>query len=172
MRQLRYSVAMSLDGYIAGPSGEADWIVMDPEIDFEAIFSRYDTLVMGRGSYEAMQKMGGGVWEGMRSVVASTTMQPSDHPSLSIVADAESFIRAEKQTAGKDIWLFGGGALFQQLLTAGLVDGVDVAIIPVLLGGGTPFLPTPAPRAKLILTGHRLYPASGIMFLQYEVAHP
>ena len=119
-----------------------------------------------------MQKMGGGVWEGMRSVVASTTMQPSDHPSLSIVADAESFIRAEKQTAGKDIWLFGGGALFQQLLTAGLVDGVDVAIIPVLLGGGTPFLPTPAPRAKLILTGHRLYPASGIMFLQYEVAHP
>ena len=44
LRQLRYGVAMSLDGYIAGPCGEADWIVMDPEIDFAAIWQRFDTL--------------------------------------------------------------------------------------------------------------------------------
>jgi len=164
---------MSLDGYIAGPNGEADWIVMDPEIDFGAIFNRYDTLVMGRGSYEAMQAMGGGgVWDGMKTVVASATMRPGDHPSLTIVNDAESFVRAEKQTPGKDIWLFGGGALFQHLLSADLVDGVDVAIVPVLLGGGVPFLATPAPRAQLKLTDHRLYQTSGIMFLQYELARP
>ncbi len=48
MRQVRYSVAMSLDGFIAGPNGEADWIVMDPDIDFGAIFSRFDTLRIGR----------------------------------------------------------------------------------------------------------------------------
>ena len=48
MRKIRYAVAASLDGYIAGPNGEADWIVMDPEIDFGEIFSQFDTALVGR----------------------------------------------------------------------------------------------------------------------------
>ena len=48
MPQLRYSVAASLDGYIAGPSGEFDWIVVDPEIDFAAMYAGFSGLVMGR----------------------------------------------------------------------------------------------------------------------------
>ena len=48
MRRVRYLVAMSLDGYIAGPIGEADWIIMDPDIDFGALFERFDTFLMGR----------------------------------------------------------------------------------------------------------------------------
>jgi RibD C-terminal domain len=48
MRRVRYVVAMSLDGYIAGPIGEADWIIMDPDIDFGALFERFDTFLMGR----------------------------------------------------------------------------------------------------------------------------
>ena len=49
MRQLRYGVAMSLDGYIADPGGGFDWIVMDPEIDFAEMMARYDTVLMGAG---------------------------------------------------------------------------------------------------------------------------
>ena len=52
MRELRYGVAMSLDGFIAGPNGEYHWIVHDPSIDFAAMFAEYDTLLMGRGTYE------------------------------------------------------------------------------------------------------------------------
>ena len=58
MRRISYQVAMSLDGYIAGPHGEFDWIVMDPEIDFAAMFSQFDTLLMGRHTFEMMVKQG------------------------------------------------------------------------------------------------------------------
>ena len=169
-RQVRYGVAMSLDGYIAGPNGEADWIVMDPDIDFAAIYGRFDTLLIGRKTYEAMKAMGGGVSEeGMASFVISRTMKPADHPGLTIVSDAAPFVAELKTKPGKDIWLWGGGELFNSLLDAGLVDGVDAAVIPVLLGGGIPLLPTPAPRATLALTKQRVYEKSGTVVLQYDV---
>jgi len=58
MRRVRYGVAMSLDGYIAGPKGEYDWIVMDPDIDFGALMSRFDTFLVGRKTYEVMLAQG------------------------------------------------------------------------------------------------------------------
>ena len=61
MRQLRYSVAASLDGYIAGPNGEFDWILMDPEIDFAAMYAGFSGLVMGRRSYDVFVATGGAV---------------------------------------------------------------------------------------------------------------
>jgi len=54
VRRIRYLVATSLDGYIAGPKGEADWIVMDPTIDFAEIFQQFDTLLIGRHTFEPM----------------------------------------------------------------------------------------------------------------------
>jgi dihydrofolate reductase len=173
MRQVRYGVAMSLDGYIAGPLGEADWIVMDPDIDFGEMFSRFDTLLIGRKTFTAMQAMGGGSGEmapGVRSFVISRTLKEADYPKVTIVRDAESFVKDLKSKPGKDIWLFGGGELFHSLLAAGLVDGVDVGVIPALLGGGIPFLPTPAARATLKLRSHRIYEKSGIVGLEYDVA--
>ena len=59
MRQLRYSVAASLDGYIAGPNGEFDWIIVDPEIDFAAMYAGFGGLVMGRRSYDVFVATGG-----------------------------------------------------------------------------------------------------------------
>jgi dihydrofolate reductase len=67
------------------------------------------------------------------------------------------------------LWLWGGGNLFRNLAEAGFVDGVDVAIIPVLLGGGLPLLPAPGPRLPLQLRNHRLYPATGTLFLEYDI---
>ena len=59
MRRLRYQVAASLDGFIAGPNGEFDWIVMDPDIDFAALFKEFDTAVMGRKTHEVVKAQGG-----------------------------------------------------------------------------------------------------------------
>ena len=65
--------------------------------------------------------------------------------------------------------LFGGGSLFRSLLELGLVDTLEVAIIPVLLGGGLSLLPHPAALTKLRLTNHRIYEKTGTVSLQYAV---
>ena len=71
-------------------------------------------------------------------------------------------VRALKEKPGRDIWLFGGGSLFRSLLDAGLVDTVEVGVMPVLLGSGIPLLP-PGASTKLELRTQN--PASGIVML-------
>jgi dihydrofolate reductase len=172
VRRLRYQVATSLDGYIAGPNGEFDWIAMDPDIDFAALFAQFDTAVMGRKTFlSTLQEGGTGAMPGLDVIVFSKTLRAAEYPAVSIVSsDPAGTVRSLKAKPGKDIWLFGGGELFRTLLEAGLVDGVEPAVVPVLLGGGIPMLPSPASRTKLSLSGHRLYPKSGIVLLEYTVS--
>lgn len=170
MRRIRYSVAMSLDGYIAGPQGEYDWIPMDPDIDFGAMFKQFDTLLMGRKSYDAARKQGGGgAMSGMKAYVFSRTLRQADCPDATVSDNPKDTIAALKQATGKDIWLFGGGELFKSLLALGVVDAVEVAIVPVLLGRGLPMLPTPAAMSQLTLTRHRVYEKTGTVLLHYAV---
>ena len=170
MRRVRYQVAMSLDGYIAGPDGEADWITMDPEIDFAALFEQFDTFLLGRRTFEAMGRAGQGVTPGMKTFVFSRTLRQQDYPRVTIVAEgAEGTVAALRAESGKDIWLFGGGLLFRSLSEAGLVDTVEVAIMPVVLGGGIPLIPPPAKQTKLKLTGQKVYSKTGIVSLEYSV---
>jgi dihydrofolate reductase len=169
MRRIRYQVAMSLDGYIAGPGGEADWITMDPEIDFAALFEQFDTFLLGRRTFEAMGRAGQGGSLGAKTFVFSRTLRQEDYPGVTVVAEgAEEVVAALRAEPGKDIWLFGGGSLFGSLLGAGLVDTVEVAVMPILLGGGVALLPPPARQTKLKLTGHKVY-KSGIVLLEYSV---
>ena len=83
-------------------------------------------------------------------------------------AKTDEALAALRAKPGKDIWLFGGGSLFSTLLDAGLVDTMEVAVIPVLLGGGIPLLAPPARETKLKLTGHKLY-ETGIVSLEYAI---
>ena len=172
MRKVVYGGAMSLDGFIAGPNGEYDWIVMDPDIDFATHMARFDTFLIGRKTFEAMRRMGGGgqATPGIRNVVFSRTLQPGDCPkSMTLSDDAVAFVTDLRETPGKDIAIFGGGELFRSLLAAGLVDEVGFAVIPVLLGGGIPMLPAPADRAALKLNEQRVYEKTGTVALEYEI---
>jgi dihydrofolate reductase len=169
MRALRYSVAASLDGYIAGPNGEFDWIVVDPEIDFEAMYAGVSGLVMGRKSYEISLSTGTGGDPKLPTYVYSRTLPEGERDGVTFAHDAVPHVRKLKAAAGKPLWLWGGGELFRQLAEAGLVDTVEVAIIPILLGGGIPLLPTPGPRLKLKLRSNRLYAKTGTLLLEYDV---
>jgi dihydrofolate reductase len=162
---------MSLDGYVAGPKGESDWIVMDPDIDFQALFGAFDTVLLGRKTYEATRQQGGGSeMPGMQSYVFSRTLRPADCPGVILSDNPKETLTTLKSKAGKDIWLFGGGSLFRSLLELGFVNSVEVAIIPVLLGGGLPLLPHPATLAKLKLVKHRIYEKTGTVSLEYAVS--
>lgn len=169
-RLVRYQVAVSLDGFIAGPNGECDWIVMDPAVDFAALYKEFDTVIMGRKTYEAANAQGGGgAMPGMEVVVFSRTLPPVTKKGFRIVKDdPRDVVAALKAQPGRDIWLFGGGELFRSLLTAGLVDSVEVGVMPVLLGSGIPLLP-PGATTKLKLTDQVTLRASGIVGLSYAI---
>ena len=171
MRLVRFGGAMSLDGYIAGRSGEYDWIVMDPDFDFSEQMTQFDTFLIGRKTFEAMQRMGSDAQSmpGIQNVVFSRTLRPADYPHIVMSDDAVRFVTELRAKPGKDIALFGGGELFRSLLAAGLVDRVEVSLIPVLLGGGIPFLPPPAGRRALHLRKQRLYEKTGTIALEYDI---
>ena len=92
MRKVVYGGAMSLDGFIAGPNGEYDWIVMDPDIDFAALMARFDTFLIGRKTFEMMRRMGGAAPPRQASAASSSRERcgPRTVRSATLSADAEA----------------------------------------------------------------------------------
>jgi len=172
MRRVLYRVATSLDGYIAGPNGEIDWIVPDPTVDFASLYANIDTVLLGRRTYELTLQPGAPPWPaGWRIYVCSRTLDPAQHPAVTVLdANVDTAVAALRAESGRDIWLFGGGSLFASLLAADMVDDIELAVMPVLLGGGVPVLSPGAPRSRLTLTRSSASP-SGIVNLHYEVQH-
>jgi dihydrofolate reductase len=111
MSKIRYVVAMSLDGYVAGPKGEADWILMDPDSNFAELWAQFDTLLMGRKTYDAAKRrLGETFMVGRKTVVVSRSLGPS--PNLTILSDiTREHVQSLRAQSGKDVWLMGGGEL-------------------------------------------------------------
>lgn len=168
-RRVRLSVAMSLDGYIAGPKGEYDWIPMDPEIDFKELFAGFDTILMGRRSYEVALRDGHLEMYPLKTYVFSSTLRPEEHPRVTIARDPAATVRELRALPGKDLWLFGGGELLRSFLERRLVDELEVAVVPVMLGAGLPLLPGGPLLTRLHLRSHRLYRTTGIVLYTYAV---
>lgn len=167
-RRVRYSVAVSLDGFIAGPNGEHDWIIMDPTFDFGALFKQFDTLLLGRRTFEVARHGGGETMAGMQTIVFSRTLRQSDYPKVTIATNLVETITPLKEKPGKDLWLFGGGELFRSMLDAGLVDTIELAVVPILLSKGVPLLPPGTRSPSLRLIESKTLP-SGIVQLRYSV---
>lgn len=186
MGRLRYNVAASLDGFIAGPDGSYDWIPADESINFSALYSQFDAFIMGRKTYETILAQGDQNPLRNRSrdrvAVVTTTGLPRasyawEVTVLAGTADAVAWIAEARRRFGRDVWLFGGGVLAASLLDQRVVDTVEVAIVPVILGRGIKMIEGggggaagPTSR-RLRLTGSEVYAASGIAICKYEVIY-
>lgn len=174
MRTLIHVVHTSLDGRICGPEGEFDWPQMGPELSAHsiALHDRLDTLLYGRVVWQMMESYWptadqhsdhphdtayAPLWRATEKVVVSRTLEQVDQPNTELVRDdVHARIRQLKDRPGGDIVLMGGAGLAGDLAAAGLVDELQIAVHPVVLGGEHAALPAPT-RLDFDLQGTRTY---------------
>lgn len=175
MRKVIYGGAVSLDGYLAGPQGEIDWLhwSKDAAEIMQESFANADAYLMGRKTYEAALAMqpeeAATDYGDIRSYVFSRTWQALPRAGADLVReDAVEFVRKLKHGRGKDIVLMGGGELAAPLLNAGLVDEVGLNIHPVALGQGVPVFPATCQRIHYSLLECRKLDG-GCVFVRYRL---
>ncbi len=172
MRRVLYSVACSLDGYIARLDHSVDWLPEGGDYGLEASFATIDTALIGRKTHDFMVKHGQFSMPGLENYVFSRNPAPPSYPGVHWVStDAEALVRKLKEQSGKDIWLIGGSDLAQTLFHARLIDEVSLTIIPVLLGDGIPLFPKIKFDIPLNLIEQKAYP-DGVLTLRYSVSQP
>lgn len=186
MRRLTCSTGVSLDGYIVGPDGGFEWSAPDEEV-FRFATNEVRQLgvhLLGRRLYETMrywetadqdlslsdlEREFAALWTSLPKVVFSTTLAAVEGgyhlADGSLVGEVERW-RAEP---GEGDIAIGGATLVAEAAELGLVDEYALRVHPVLVGGGTPFLPRAERRADLELLDSRTF-SSGVVYLRYRVA--
>lgn len=182
-RKLTYYIAVSLDGFIAGPDGQFDFFGFEGDFaaavlaDFPETLPgpargplgiadvpnrRFDTVVMGRGTYAPGLAAGlTSPYPHLRQFVFSRSLTGVD-PDVRIVGDDPAgFVRDLKQEDGLGIWLCGGGKLAAELRDE--IDELIVKINPVALGAGIPLFAGEFRPESLVLSGTRVFGTGTIM---------
>ena len=175
MRRVLLNLTTSLDGFIAGPGGEIDWILPPPDdvpAEYLALMETVDAYVMGRATYELTLELGGvpGDSEGHPVYVVTSKRDMAPRPSVEFVHQPpEEFVAELKEQDGGTIWLFGGGQLATALASAGLIDEYLIAVQPILLGEGIPLWHGGQGPQRLELIHARVWPG-GLAELLYRPA--
>ncbi|RYZ53364.1 MAG: dihydrofolate reductase [Chitinophagaceae bacterium] len=170
MRKLVAGFAASVDGYIDGPDGGHDWIIVDEKIDFAAEMKRFDTFFFGRRSYEAAKALFSEPVQGITNYVFSNTLGSADPNFVLVSGDIETKIKSLKAQTGKDIALYGGAGLLAFLLNRQLVDELSISFLPVLLGSGKPMVDLLQQKVWLRFNNSRRY-ENGTLVVNYSVRY-
>jgi dihydrofolate reductase len=145
-RKVIVHIAASVDGYIAGPQDDLDWLTSRPApkgfYGMEAFAKSVDTKLLGRKTYDASLKLGATFGSKDRTIVFSRQPPPPNPPAgVEFVSGAIApLMRRLRQEPGKNIWLMGGGELIASFLDERAVDEFVVSVIPVFIGDGIPLL--------------------------------
>lgn len=190
MRKVILFVNATIDGYLAGPDGELDWMLTrhDPVMNAEftdAVRERVDTILTGRNAYQGFEEnfraqaadpaSPPGLVEfsnwmiNTPKVVFSRTLSAVSESSRLATADIPAEVASLRRQPGKDMVLFGGSTTVQQFVQHGLVDEYWIKLYPVALGAGQPLFTDLSPSANLKLVYSKAYD-SGILTLRYEPA--
>lgn len=171
MQQLTYFVATSIDGCIARPDDSFDIFVNAGQhvTDFIAALQTFDSVVMGRRTYEIATKVGvTNPYPWLATYVVSSSLEKSVDPNVTIVSDAPTFLRSLKEQPGRGIYLCGGGQLAALLLEHDLVDEVVIKLSPVIAGQGIPVVTAMERSTQLTLLDCKVHD-SGVVVLRYRV---
>ena len=167
MRKLIGGFAISLDGFIEGPGGEYDWIIMD-RADVEDSSKNYDCFLFGRISYEKLGNLGVESFKGIECIVFSNSLS-AVRPGYQLVKDdIGSYVLKLKEQNGKNIAVYGGANFLGSLLNLDLVDELHFSLMPVLIGSGKPMIGNLENRKGLELYDVKTFP-SGLVKLFYNV---
>ena len=168
MRKIILNIAISLDGYIAGPNGEYDWLYTDQDYGMAEFFDQIDTSLMGRKTFDTIRKMGANPNKHLHNYVFSKTLKlfPTDGFEF-IDSDVKGFVELLKKQPGKDIWLMGGGELIKYFLVHNLIDEIMLAVHPIILGNGIPLFKKLTKRVDYDFVRSESY-SSGLIQLFYR----
>jgi dihydrofolate reductase len=183
MAKLIYLMNVSLDGYIADEDGKFDWGAPGEEYFsfINDLLRPVGTYLYGRRLYEMMQvwetdpaaaaqspgaREFAEIWQAADKVVYSRTLEAASTTRTRIEPDFDpEAVRQLKAAAERDFTV-GGPTLGAQAITAGLVDEYHLFVVPVVVGGGKPFLPNRA-RLQLELLDERRF-GTGVVYLRYR----
>lgn len=186
MRKIVVFNSVSLDGYYAGPNGEIDWFIHDPEVNIAAHeLMNPDTVIFGRVTYqmfegywphvaddptapEAARNMADELNQMTKIVFSRTQRDVSWRNSILFNDRLSDQVRSLKGANGEDITIFGSGSIIQQLANEGLIDEYLLAVTPVILGAGKPLFKG-VPFEELRLLHSKTY-NSGMILLHYATS--
>ncbi|MBU1143112.1 MAG: dihydrofolate reductase family protein [Firmicutes bacterium] len=145
MRKKVLYIAATLDGYIADSNDGFSFLSPYDGLEsvaqsYQSLLSRIDTIIMGRKTYDVIQKMGQWPYQEMKSYVM-TSHPEKDLDKIFFRSDIQKLIHELDQKSGKDIWIVGGGTLISSMLELHMIDEFQIAFVPILLGSGKPLFP-------------------------------
>ena len=173
MRKIILGLAVSLDGFIEGPNGEYDWCLTDQDYGMSEFLARFDSLFMGRKSYEQILSMGDVAmpdFPKLKEYVFSNTLNTVKKDYVLVRGDIADQVTRIKDEPGKDIWLWGGAGLTASLMNLGMVDEISLAVHPILLGSGKYLFSQLNHRIQLDLVDTKTY-STGLVSLTYAVVN-
>lgn len=171
MRKIILGVAVSLDGLIEGANGEYDWCFTDQDYGMTDFVKSIDAVFYGRKSYEMMLGMeqdgNSNPFAGIKSYVFSNTVKKPFAGAELVSGNMVEQVKLIQQQPGKNIWLWGGASLTTSFMNAGLIDEMNLAVHPVVLGAGKALFNDINARQYFTLKSSQAY-SSGLVMLIYE----
>lgn len=175
MAKVTLYIACSIDGYIAKPDGNLDWLNSLPNPDnidhgYSDLMKNTSCIMMGRNTYSEI--LGFGITWPYKTQITyvlsnDKSFKPKTRKTRKLNGDIVSALGKIKSSENLDIWLAGGGKTITYFLNNDLIDKMIISVIPVILGEGIALFPDKPKESAWTLTGHTAYP-TGIISLIYE----